>query len=66
MRRIKLFALCSLILCLVCLIVAPTIMQGNEGIVRDGKRVLTGPNGRYGCDCTANVYVDCRCNIIDP
>lgn len=65
MKKSKILVLCGLLLSLAYLIAIPTIIQAAVPGYLGGKKVLTGPNGKWGCDCTKEVYVDCYCQIIE-
>jgi hypothetical protein len=60
MRKLSVF-MCVLILLLTILMLGSILIEANQD-VRDGKKVLSGPNGRMGCDCD-QPYENCHCNI---
>jgi hypothetical protein len=64
MKKIKLFIFYILLVIITCLISISTKSTADEPPIRmGGKKVLTGPNGRFGCDCTKEEYVNCYCQI---
>ncbi|MBC7361464.1 MAG: hypothetical protein H5U06_04175 [Candidatus Aminicenantes bacterium] len=66
MKKTKLFALGILLISLAFMSTISINTMANEPVKIGGKKVLTGPNGQFGCDCTQEEYVDCWCLIIKP